>query len=152
MCRASSLFNFVQMQLKKLFLFILPFALFSSCGKEHQGVPNVYCNLTIYVNDPQNISLTTVNGWKYFEGGNRGVVVFRKSQTEFVAYDRTCPYKPGDEASIVEVDTTNNILLKDVSCTSQFLLGDGTPVSGPAVIPLKMFRVTFDGTVLRVTN
>lgn len=140
------------MQRTKFYFFLLLLSAFSSCGKEHQGVPNVYCNLTIFVNDPQNISLSTVNGWKYFDGGNRGVVVYRKSQTEFVAYDRTCPYKPDDASSIVAVDTSNNILLKDVSCSSQFLLSDGSPVSGPAVIPLKMFRTTFDGTVLRVTN
>ena len=140
------------MRATKFYFFILLLSVFSSCGKEHQGVPNVYCNLTIYINDPQNIMLTTVNGWKYFEGGNRGVVVYRKSQTEFVAYDRTCPYKPDEASSIVDVDTSNNILLKDASCTSQFLLSDGTPISGPAVVPLKLFRTTFDGTVLRVTN
>jgi hypothetical protein len=140
------------MRLVKFYFFILLLPAFSSCKKEHQGVPNVYCNLTIYVNDPQNISLTTINGWKYFDGGNRGVIVYRKSQAEFVAYDRTCPYKPDEAASMVSVDTTNNILLKDMSCSSQFLLSDGTPVSGPAVVPLKMFKAIFDGTVLRVTN
>jgi nitrite reductase/ring-hydroxylating ferredoxin subunit len=139
------------MRLTKFYFLFFLFTVFS-CGKDHQGVPNVYCNLTIYVNDPQNIMLTTVNGWKYFDGGNRGVVVYRKSQTEFVAYDRTCPYKPDEASSIVNVDTTNNILLKDASCNSQFLLSDGTPISGAAVVPLKLFRTTFDGTVLRVTN
>ncbi len=140
------------MQLKKLYFLILVFPVLSSCSKEHQGVPNLYCNLTIYINDPQNIKLTTVNGFMYFNGGNRGVVVYRKSQTEFAAYDRTCPYKPDDVNSIVSVDTTNNILIKDASCSSQFLLSDGTPISGPAVVPLKLFKTVFDGTVLRVTN
>lgn len=138
-------------KLSTLLLFALVMV-FSACKKQHQYVPNVYCNLTIYVNDPQNIVLTTVDGWKYFEGGNRGVVVYRKGINEFVAYDRTCPYLPEESSSIVAVDTTNNIILKDVSCTSQFLLSDGSTISGPAVIPLKAFKCTFDGTVLRVTN
>ncbi|HEU4717048.1 MAG TPA: hypothetical protein VFU15_04415 [Bacteroidia bacterium] len=135
------------------FVFLLVFLLCcAGCKKEHQYIPNVYVNLTIYVNDPGNIRLTTVGGWKYFDGGNRGIVVYRKSQNEFVAYDRTCPYKPDESSSVVSVDTTNNILLKDASCTSQFLMSDGTPIGGPAVIPLKLYRSIFDGTTLHVTN
>lgn len=138
-------------KLKYLFLFPL-ILLLCTCKREHQYVPNVYVDLTIYVNDAHNIALQIVDGWKYFDGGNRGVVVYRKSQNEFVAYERTCPFKPEESNSMVAVDTTNNIILKDVSCTAQFLLSDGSPISGPAVIPLKQFRCIFDGTVLRVTN
>jgi hypothetical protein len=135
------------------FLFILPMIFFfTDCKKEHQYVPNVYVNLTVYVNDPQNIVLTTTGGWKYFPGGNKGVIVYRKGINEFVAFERTCPYLPDEAASIVEVDTTNNIVMKDVSCSSQFLLSDGSPISGPAVIPLRQFHCVFDGTTLRVTN
>ena len=138
---------------KLKFILWLPFLLFFlTCKKEHQYVPNVYVSLTIYVNDPANIVLQNVDGWKYFEGGNRGVVVYRKSQFEFAAYERTCPYKPEESNSIVAVDTTNNIILKDASCSSQFLLSDGSPISGPAVIPLRQFHCVYDGTVLRVTN
>ena len=138
---------------KLKYYFLLPvMILFFTCKKEHQYVPNVYVDLTIYVNDAQNIALQNIDGWKYFSGGNRGVVVYRKSQNEFAAYERTCPYKPEESNSIVEVDTSNNIILKDVSCSSQFLLSNGDPISGPAVIPLKQFKCMFDGTVLRVTN
>ncbi len=136
----------------KLFLIVPLIVLTITCKKEHQYVPNVYVSLTIYVNDQQNIALQTVDGWKYFSGGNRGVVVYRKGINEFAAYERTCPYLPEEVNSIVDVDTTNNIILKDISCTSQFLLSDGSPISGPAVIPLRQFRCIFDGTVLRVTN
>ncbi|HET6991733.1 MAG TPA: hypothetical protein VFJ43_10435 [Bacteroidia bacterium] len=136
----------------KNILFISALLLFTTCKKEHQYVPNVYVNLTIYVNDPQNIVLATTGGWKYFPGGNRGVVVYRKGINEFVAYERTCPYLPDQSNSFVQVDTTNNVLLKDVSCSSEFLLSDGSTVSGPAVIPLRQFHCVFDGTVLRVTN
>ncbi|MBI3509223.1 MAG: hypothetical protein HY064_01065 [Bacteroidetes bacterium] len=138
--------------MKKYFVSGIFLLFFSACQKEHQYVPNVYVNLIVYVNDPQNISLTTVGGWKYFSGGNRGIVIYRKGQSEFMAYDRTCPYKPEDPSSVVAVDTTNNVLMKDVSCGSQFLLSDGSNVAGHAVIPLKMYRTTFDGTTLRVTN
>ncbi|MEO5642946.1 MAG: hypothetical protein ABIQ40_08095 [Bacteroidia bacterium] len=138
---------------KLKYYFLLPLMVFfCTCKKEHQYVPNVYVNLVIYVNDAQNIALQNIDGWKYFDGGNKGVVVYRISQNEFAAYERTCPFKPEESNSIVEVDTSNNIILKDVSCSSQFLLSNGDPISGPAVIPLKQFKVVYDGTVIRVTN
>jgi hypothetical protein len=138
---------------KLKYILVLPLmVLFFTCKKEHQYVPNVYVNLVIYVNDPQNSVLQNIDGWKYFDGGNRGVVVYRKSQSEFVAYERTCPYKPEESNSIVTVDTSNNIILKDESCTAQFLLSNGDPISGPAVISLRKFVCIWDGTVLRVTN
>lgn len=140
------------MRIPKSIVFLFTILFFPDCKKEHQYVPNVYVNLTIYVNDPQNIVLSTVGGWKYYDGGNRGVVVYRKGINEFVAFDRTCPYKPDESASKVDVDTTNNIILKDYSCSSQFLLSDGSTISGQAVIPLRAFKCIFDGTVLRVTN
>ncbi len=140
------------MRLLKITVLLCSSFLLTMCGKEAQGVPEVYVNLSIYVNDQQNTAISTVTGWKYFAGGNRGIVIYRKSQGEFMAYDRTCPYKPDDPASIVVVDTSNNVILKDMSCGSQFLMSDGSPISGNAVIPLKMYRTTYDGTVLRVTN
>ena len=133
-----------------LILFIL--LLFTDCKKNRQYVPNVYLDLIIYVNEPQNINLVSVGGWKYFAGGNRGVIVYRKGFNEFAAYERTCPYLPEEPSAIVAVDTTNKIILKDLSCNSQFLLCDGSPISGSAVFPLRQFRCIFDGTVLRVTN
>jgi hypothetical protein len=137
---------------KTSFLFFFILLLFSSCKKNQQYVPNVYVNLIVYVNDPQNLAIGTTGGWKYFDGGYHGLLVYRKGPNEFMVYDRTCPYQPEESDSFVSVDTTNNIILKDNSCGSQFLLNDGTPISGDAVVPLKTYRYVFDGTVLRVNN
>ncbi|GAB4135493.1 MAG: hypothetical protein Fur0041_09600 [Bacteroidia bacterium] len=124
----------------------------NSCKKEQQGVPNIYVNLTVYVNEPQNIALTTVGGWKYFTGGYRGLLVFRKSQNEFICYDRACPYLVDEPSSFVEVDTSNNIILEDKSCGSKFLIQDGSTIQSPALIPLKQYRTVYDGTTLRISN
>lgn len=121
------------------------------CKKEQQGVPYAYVNLTVYVNDPQNISLATAGGWKYFSGGYRGLIIYRKSQAEFMIYDRACPVHPDESAALIEVDSSN-IILKCPSCGSQFLFGDGSTIGGPAIIPLTHYSYSFDGTVLRVQN
>jgi hypothetical protein len=140
------------MNLIRPYLFAVIVCLIFSCKKNQQYVPNVYVNLEVYVNDPQNSVLTTTGGWKYFDGGYHGLLVYRKGLNEFVVFDRTCPYQPEEANSIVAVDTSNNIILKDQHCGSQFLLNDGTPISGDAVVPLKIYRNVFDGTTLRITN
>lgn len=125
--------------------------LFSTCKKEQQGVPYAYVNLTIYVNDPQNIALTTTGGWKYFPGGYRGLIVYRKSPGEFMVYDRACPVHSDESSALIVVDSSN-IILKDDVCESQFLFSDGSTIGGPAVIPLTHYANTFDGTTLRIAN
>jgi len=123
----------------------------STCRKEQQGVPYAYVSLNIYVNDPQNIALTTVGGWKYYPGGYNGLIVYRKSQAEFMVYDRACPVHADEPSAIVEVDSSN-ILLKDNACGSQFLFTDGSTIGGPAIIPLTHYPNTFDGSTLRIQN
>lgn len=125
--------------------------LFGGCRKEQQGVPYVYVNLTIYINDPQNIELTTVGGWKFFSGGYNGLIVYRKSPGEFMVYDRACPVHPDENGTQIEVDGSNVILYDDV-CNSQFLFSDGSTIGGPAIIPLTHYPNTFDGSTLRVIN
>lgn len=136
---------------KLILLLVLVTTGITGCKKEQQGVPYAYVNLTIYVNDPQNIQLTTIGGWKYFTGGYRGLVVYRKSQSEFMIYDRACPVHADDADAIIEVDSSN-ILLKDRKCESQFLLSDGSTVSGPAIVPLQRYNYIFDGNALRIQN
>jgi hypothetical protein len=123
-----------------------------SCKEEQQGVPPAFVDLRIYLSDPQNIELTNIGGWKYFSGGYRGVLVYRKSQNEFMAYDRACPYKVEEPTSLIVVDTTNNIIAVDESCGSKFQLLDGSTLQTPALVPLKQYRTVFDGTMVRVTN
>ena len=130
---------------------LLVSVLFTHCKKEQQGVPYVYVNLVVYVNDPQNIELQTVGGWKYFSGGYRGLLVYRKSQTEFMIYDRACPVHADEASAIISVDSSN-ILLNCPVCNSQFLLSDGSTTGGPAIIQLTLYPYSFDGTVLEVRN
>jgi nitrite reductase/ring-hydroxylating ferredoxin subunit len=134
------------------FLLLAVLFLTVSCKKDQQYVPYAYVNLTVYINDPGNLALTTVGGWKYFNGGYKGLIIYRKSLNEFAAYDRCCPYRPEESNSMVSVDTSNNVVMKDASCSSQFLLSDGSPIAGPAVVPLKVYRTVYNGNELLVTN
>ncbi len=130
---------------------ILFFAfLFSHCKKSSDAVPNVAVDLYVYATDPAFAPLNAVNGSQYFTGGSNGIVVFRKSQTEFMAYDRQCTYRVADKYQVT-VDNSGLIAV-DSKCSSKFLLTDGSPNSGPASVPLKRYQTSFDGSVLHIYN
>lgn len=124
---------------------------FSGCKKDNEQIPDVYVDLYIYTTDPAFANLNAIGGYQYFSGGSKGILVYRKSQNEFMAYDRHCPYKVSD-GNIVTVDANSGLLAVDSKCGSKFLITDGSVNQGPAVNPLKRYQTAFDGTVLHIYN
>src|SRR5688572_32609450 len=70
---------------------------------QDNGVPYTPVNIVIYPNDPLNFKLQAPGGWMYFSGGVNGIIVYRKTTTEFVALDRTSTYDPDNFDARVEV-------------------------------------------------
>lgn len=123
---------------------------FSGCKKDKDEVPYVYVDIYLYTTDPAFSPLNAVSGSTTISGGSKGIIIFRKSQTEFMVYDRHCTYKVADGNSVA-VDASG-LLAADAVCSSKFLITDGSPNSGPAVNSLKRYQYTFDGTVLHIYN
>ncbi len=123
---------------------------FSSCSDEYPD----YAYVNFYI-DPESSEYYNLNyghrGWEYFEGGARGVVVFRKSWDEFIAFERTCVTK--NCHGRLQVDETNNVLLYCPKCGSQYIYYDGSPLEGSAAKRLLYTYCTyFDGLYLWVNN
>jgi nitrite reductase/ring-hydroxylating ferredoxin subunit len=137
----------------KLLFFSILFLLFlqSGCKKDDDLVPNVPVSISIYTTDPQFNDLNAVGGWIYLTGGSRGIVVYRFSMDEFMAYDRHCTYTPKESCALISVDQSG-VIAKDDCCGSQFLLTDGTVLEGPASRPLKQYGTYFNGNLLRIFN
>ena len=140
----------------KSFLFSLCFILVllssDSCKKENNNtIPYVAVDIYIYTNNPSFFNLNAVGGWVYITGGNRGILIYRKSSTEFMTYDRNCTYQSTQPCATVVVDNTN-IIATDTCCHSKFSLYDGSVVQNPAAVPLKAYNNTFDGNVLHIYN
>jgi nitrite reductase/ring-hydroxylating ferredoxin subunit len=125
--------------------------LFVSCKKDEDTIPNVSVNIVISTTDPSYNDLNAVGGWIYLTGGSRGIIIYRYSIDEFMAYDRHCTYEPTESCAVVEVDLSG-IIAEDLCCGSQFLLTDGSVIDGPASVPLKFYQTTFDGNNLYVYN
>jgi len=69
----------------------------------------------------------------------------------FAAYERTCPFDPQEECAQVDVDNSGIIMI-DSCCMSQYNILDGSPLGGPATIPLKQYATEFAGGTLHVFN
>ena len=115
------------------------------------GVPITPVDIYLYTNNPSFVNLNGVGGWVYITGGVRGILVYRKSPSEFMAYDRNCTYQSRDACATVVVDATN-ILATDTCCHSKFSMYDGSVTQAPAGLPLKAYNTTFDGNVLHIYN
>ena len=135
------------------FILVCIFCLiFSNCRKdEENSIPIVAVDIYIYTADPSFINLNAVGGWVYITGGVRGILVYRKSVSEFMAYDRNCTYQSNDVCATVIVDNSN-IIAEDTCCNSKFSMVDGSVIQAPAALPLKAYNNTFNGTVLHIYN
>src|ERR1035437_8754716 len=94
----------------RVIILLAVLALFS-CKKSTDYVPNVYVDIYLYATDPVFSPLNAVSGYAYVSGGSKGIVGYRKSQTEFMAYDRCCTYKVSD-GNVIAVDASG-LIAKD---------------------------------------
>lgn len=143
------------MHLSKIHIFFIAtvFILFSdSCRKKEDLVPNVYVNFTIFLSDPEFSILQTIGNNVFVTGGVSGIIIYRVSQSEFVAFDRCCTYKPSDRCAILP-DTGNTLFLKCPCCGSMFSFIDGSVQASPAERPLTSYSAYYDGSnSLQVSN
>ncbi|MBK7887405.1 MAG: hypothetical protein IPJ86_08905 [Bacteroidetes bacterium] len=132
-----------------LFLFLSS----TACKKNNDRVPTVAVDEYLNLNLPEYFNLNAINNWVYYNyAGNKGIIVVRKSNTEFAAYERTCTFDPNVSASIVE-GITNDIFAIDSICGSKFSLLDGSIVNGPAGQPLLQYRTQLlSNNILHIYN
>jgi Rieske Fe-S protein len=138
----------------KRYGFVLLFSVvagFLACRDKNNVVPNTYVDVMIYTNNPAYVNLNVIGGWVYVDGGARGLIIYRKSNDEFAAYDRNCTYNPSDACATVHMET-DNITASDTCCGSRFQVIDGSVIKGPAAQGLRRYQTTFDGSVLHVYN
>ena len=137
----------------KFSFFLIFFLLFTpQCKKDKKDqIPYVYVNFYLDINSTLNTGLNNIGGYEYVTGGVRGIIIYRRSTDEFMAYERNCPYQPSNSCALVEVDNSA-VMAVDSCCGSQFLLLDGSIVKGPATILLKQYHTYFDGIKLHVYN
>ncbi len=126
--------------------------LFLGCKKQNNNpIPETYVSFYLNISSTLYLNLASVGGWENITGGYKGVVVYRKSSDEFMAFERACPYDWEIDSGYVSVDPSG-LILKCKSCASEFLILDGSIVHGPSTLSLKQYKTEFDGQTLHVYN
>lgn len=113
------------------------------CRKKDDVVPYVRVNFTIFLSDPDFVSLQTIGNSVYVTGGVSGIIIYRKSQDEFSAIERCCSYNPSDRCAVL-VDSSNTNVLHCNCCNSKFSIWDGSVLSGVASRSLTTYQTLFD--------
>jgi len=126
----------------------------NACKDDYTSViPYVYVNMNI---NPTNFIELNIPGGSYYfaDKGYGGIILFRDltdSSNPFLAYDATCTH---------EVSTTTRVVA-DASgiatcpvCKSQFILfsGNGSPIKGPAIEPLRQYHTSYVGGRIIISN
>ena len=134
--------------LKIFFLLLILISVFSTCKKDssQSDVPNVQVDFYIYLSEPSNINLNSLNMGVYFAQGVKGIVVSKTGPETFVALERNCTYQPSSSSAVVSIDTSGTSFLKDASCGSRFYLSDGSVDHGPATVPLKQYHTFYNAS------
>lgn len=133
---------------------IVTLVLISSCGKNRQNpVPNLPLDVTIDINLPSYSNIQGVGGYTYVNGGSKGIIVYRKSLDEFVAFDRHSPADVDGTCPEPLYPSPNNFLELIDSCgNATFSLYDGSAITN-SEFGLRQYATQFNGSnLLRIYN
>jgi hypothetical protein len=139
------------MKLGKLLCIMLLVWFATGCGEEQQVIiPSVPVDIRLNLSSQEAVPLRTDGGAIYLAGGLRGIIVYRKNQDTYLAFERACTFEPEKECSIVEIDPSLLFMI-DKCCGSQFDY-EGFPRGGPAPAPLRRYQAFLEGHALRILN
>ncbi len=135
----------------KKIVFFLSLCLFINCS----DTSNLsHCNqnfqLTVFtdLNNSELINALTPGGFAEIGGGRKGLLLFNKNGSEFVAFDRTCPSNDCTTAM-----SFNNRLLQCVCDKSKYSVDfGGAPQTEGFDCPAIEYQVTKNGTSIRISN
>ena len=150
---------------------LLPFIHGCKHYPENPNRPVLPAPITIYPNSMQYYDLNFVSGWLYItsdvESTSRGIIVYRQSDTEFLAYDRIPPNEPdactdshGNTTRLVVdfpfvVDRCNNAYYNILN--GQIIIAEpdkipSFPTDGTTIYPLVQYQTLYDGNRLTISN
>jgi hypothetical protein len=138
----------------RVILLFLSVILVVSCKKNKSNpVPNIPFDISIDINLPSYNALISVGSWAYVSGGSRGIIVYRRSIDQFVAFDRHSPADPeGVCAHPLYPDKVNYLTLIDSCSSARFSMYDGSPITG-CEFGLRQYQTSFDGLhLVRIYN
>ena len=137
--------------MKRLLGICLLWLLYSSCAKENNLVPDLPVNFSAPLTDPRLSRLSSAGGAVTINGyGVAGIIIYRRQDNAYVAYDRCSTVNPEQKNAVVVDDPS--LTATDPVSGAKYSLYDGSPAKAPATTSLKQYGVTIAGNTLQVTN
>ena len=135
---------------KNLLFFLLFLSLINCSSNENLSncIQTLPLNITTDLNNPQLINAQTPGGFANLNGGSKGILLFNKNGTDFVAFDKLCPNNDCNSAMIFE-----SRLLK-CSCDNSTYSVDfgGAPQTDNNPCPAIEYQVSRNGSAIRISN
>lgn len=114
-------------------------------------VPDVFVNYLVPINDPSISALNSPGGAVVVNGhGVAGLIIYRRSDGQYMAYDRCSTVNPEQKCAINLDDP--NLTATDPCSGAKFSMYDGAPVKAPAKRGLKRYQVVITTLHLQVIN
>jgi Rieske Fe-S protein len=123
---------------------------FLTCKEEEDLIPYVPVNKYVYLSE--NPELSPIGGAIYIQNaGVNGIILYRESESEFRAFDRTCTHEPQGSCAVT-IDA-GNLSATCPCCQSEFyLVFQGDVKKGPARYPLHQYQTSFNGEIIHIYN
>ena len=120
------------------------------CNDPQQFIPYVPVDFSVNVNLPAYLDLSVPSGHVLVNGGSQGIILYRYTLDQFVALDRHSTF---DIPANCQVEVAEDgLLITDPCSNSEWLIIDGSVVSGGALYPLHRYSTQWNDPVLRVFN
>ncbi len=138
--------------MKKIFFaaFILCSVLACDNTPLPEPIPFKIVNKLIDLNNFRYQRLKFDGGFVYEDGGSRGMIIYRRSASAYIVFERHCPYRPTDACGQVNVDGSR-FFMRDSCCNTVFDF-EGNPTSGPAFSQMLRYRASLSGSLLTISN
>lgn len=131
--------------------FLVCFIVFVNCS-DTSNLTNCIRSFNVSVasdlNNPGLINAQTPGGFAFLTGGNKGILLFNKNGTDFVAFDRFCPQANCDTPMTFE----NRLLTCTCDNSSYSVDFGGTPQTDGFFCPAIEYKVTRIGSSIRISN
>ena len=150
--------------LRKILLIALSLLIFITCTKKKEEIiPNTYVNFSLRLDDPQftdlnaignSVTITSEYAGRRSAGYDyNGIIVYRFSENEFYAFDRTCQFNI-EKSITVTIENASDPIAECPECGSEYVLPSiAFPTEkGPSRVPLKQYNTSFDGVTISVYN
>ncbi|WP_375579692.1 hypothetical protein ABWH96_01035 [Marivirga tractuosa] len=130
--------------------------MFLSCGEEN---PEVYFDELPYPDPFQlslNLDLVSYQSLQFEKNvvlpdvGLNGVIVVKRAENDYAAFERTCPYEPEKECSIVSMNAGQQYL--ECECGNSFYNLSGYPTNSPSPRKLREYYTSLSGRNLYIDN